>query len=293
MTYNILNFIGWFLSILTVTGNGFVVFLIAKTRNLHSAANWFIVSLAVADFIVGAVAFPVGYHCVNTAHCNRIVWMALFWFFMHASVTNLCALTWNRYLAIVHPLIYHTSMTVKRPGMTILVAWLIPVALSSSLFVGMLTTSSITVHKIMRLTCVSAFDIISCVIVLYAVVRVLLVARAQSQQKYVTERQLRSSFGLTLRRRNKYDTAAGFIIAVNVFFLGCYVVVNYLVICLTISSCNVSGKSAQVVSLLLILNSMVNPMVYAFLKKDIKKKIKILICRKNFGEKRNHGETGL
>lgn len=131
MTDNILNFTGWFLSIFTATGNGLVVFLITKTRNLHSPANWFVVSLAVADFTVGAVLFPSGYYCVNTTHCNRIVmifWIALYWFVMHASVTNLCALTWNRYLAIVHPFKYNTSMTVKRPRMTILVAWLIPLA---------------------------------------------------------------------------------------------------------------------------------------------------------------------
>lgn len=294
MTDNILNFTGWFLSIFTATGNGLVVFLITKTRNLHSPANWFVVSLAVADFTVGAVLFPSGYYCVNTTHCNRIVMifrMALYWFVMHASVTNLCALTWNRYLAIVHPFKYNTSMTVKRPRMTILVAWLIPLAVSLALVLGMFATSSTTVHKIMRLTCVSAFYIILCMFLLYAVVRILLVARAQSRQKSLMERQLRSNFGLTLRRSNKNETAAGFIIAVNVFFLGCHTVVNYLIVCLTIPSCNVSDRAGQVVSLLLVLNSMVNPMVYALLKKDIKKKIKILICAKTFGEKRNHGEN--
>lgn len=64
MTDNILNFTGWFLSIFTATGNGLVVFLIIKTRNLHSPANWFVVSLAVADFTVGAVLFPSGYSTV-------------------------------------------------------------------------------------------------------------------------------------------------------------------------------------------------------------------------------------
>ena len=297
MTFNSFNFFGWFLSIVTTIGNGFVAFLVVKNRQLHSSANWFVLSLAVADFIVGLVVFPSGYFCYNTMACNKIAYMAVFWFAVHASVTNLCALTWDRYIAIVHPFKYNTSMTARRPGMVILIAWVIPLAISLSLLVGMVATSSNTVLKILRVTGVSAFDIMSCVLLFYAVVRILVVARAQSKQESSLKRQLRSNHRSntedgTPRRRNKHDTAAGFIIAIILFFLGCYVVVNYLVLCFTFS-CHESEERGQVVSLLLIINSAVNPWVYAFLKKDIKSKIKKLIYRKKFGEQHSHSNTVL
>ena len=54
---DLLNSIGWLLSIATAVGNGFVIFLVAKNRRLHSSANWFVLSLAVADFGVGITFF--------------------------------------------------------------------------------------------------------------------------------------------------------------------------------------------------------------------------------------------
>ena len=286
MALNLYDIFGWFLSIVTATGNGFVVFLIAKNRQLHSSANWFVLSLAVADLMVGVVVFPSGYFCLNNSNaCNPNVYIAFFWLFLHSSVTNVCALTWDRYIAIVHPFKYNTSMTARRPGIVIFIAWLIPLAIALSLFVGMVATSSDTVLKILRVTGVSAFDIMSCVLLFYAVVRILVVARAQSKQESSLKRQLRSNRrsnteDATPRRHNKHDTAAGFIIAIVLLFLGCYVMVNYLVLCIIFNfSCQVSEKKGQVVSLLLVLNSAVNPIAYAFLKKDIKREIKKLICR--------------
>ena len=112
-----INLVGWLLSLLTATGNGFVVFLIAKNRRLHCPANWFVLSLVVTDFGVGIVVFPVSYLCnLNSKPCNMRVYMAFYWFVVHSSVTNLCSSAWDRYTAIVHPLRYITSMTVRRPA---------------------------------------------------------------------------------------------------------------------------------------------------------------------------------
>ena len=110
---DLLNSIGWLLSIATAVGNGFVIFLVAKNLRLHSSAsNWFVLSLAVADVGVRGIAvFPSNYICIYSIACNSRVYMALFWFFLHSSVTNLCSLTWDRYIAIVYPLNYNTSMT--------------------------------------------------------------------------------------------------------------------------------------------------------------------------------------
>jgi len=286
---NLLNSLGWLLSIVTAVGNGFVIFLVAKNRRLHSSANWFVLSLAVADFGVGIAVFPSSYFCIYSMACNSRVQMAFFWFFLHSSVTNLCSLTWDRYIAIVHPFRYITSMTERRPGMVILMAWLIPFAISLSLFVGMYATTSKTALKVLRLTGVSAFDIVFCALLFYAVVRILVVARAQSHQEAeetaivlqlwsnVTSTPSESSGNL--RRRRKHNTSR-FIIALVVFFLGCYVVVSCLVLCITFS-CQVSANASQLLILLLVLNSAVNPLVYAFLKSDIKKEIKRLIGRGN------------
>ena len=286
---NLFNMFGWILSIVTATGNGFVIFLVAKTRRLHSPANWFVLSLAVADFSVGIAVFPTSYICHNSTACNDIVYVAFFWFFLHSSVTNLCSLTWDRYIAIVHPFKYNNSMTKRRPGIVILIAWLIPFAISLMLLVGMYATTSKTSLKVLRLTGVSAFDIVCCVLLFYAVIRILVVARAHSHQEAAIELQVQRSGHscsestvtepATSRRRKKHNTAP-FVIALVLFFLGCYVMVNYLVLCAAFSGHQLSDKTSQVVTLLLVVNSAVNPLVYALFKRDMKMVIiSTIICR--------------
>ena len=83
-------------------------------------------------------------------------------------------------------------------------------------------------------------------------------------------------------RRRKNNTA-GFIISLVALFFGCYIVVTCFVLCFSFKfSCRLSDNAGQIVTLLFVLNSAaVNPLVYAFLKKDIKRQIKKLICREN------------
>ena len=278
-----LNILGWLLSVVTIVGNGFVVGLVSKNRQLHSSANWFVLSLAVADLTIGFAVFPLQYLCIKKIKCDSFVTTAMFWFFLHSSVTNLCTLTWDRYIAIVHPFRYTNFITKRHPGLVITAAWLIPFAISLSLLVGMYATDSTTAWKILRLTGVSVFDMISCVLLLYAVIRILVVARAQAKISNAIQLQLQcnqsSEVTGTVRKR-KRSNAAGFVVAIVVFFLGCYALVNYLILCFTFS-CKVPGKAGQILNVLLVLNSAANPVVYAFCKNDIKTHMKKLFCNWN------------
>lgn len=268
---NWINILGLLLSIVTASGNGFVIFLVTKTRRLHSAANWFILSLAVADGAVGVVIFPSRYFCNNPMACNSRVYMAFYWFLLHSSVTNLCILTWDRYIAMVHRFKYNTSTTKRRPGMVILIAWLIPSAIALSLFVGMYATASKTAQKVLQLTGVSAFNMVSCWLLFYAVIRILVVARAQSHNKSAIEQQVQQSNNQSSNSFIKDTTSPRstikcntprFIIAAVIFFLGCHRAVNCLIFCFTFS-CGVPEKASQVVTFFLVVNSAVNPLVYA------------------------------
>ena len=294
---NLFNTFGWLLSIVTATGNGFVIFLVAKNRRLHSSANWFVLSLAVADFGVGIAVFPLSYFCHNSTACKDTLYVAFFWFFLHSSVANLCTLNWDRYIAIVHPFQYNNSMTKRRPGMVIFIACLIPFVISLSLLVGMYATTSKTALKVLRIIGVSAFDIVSCVLLFYAVFRILVVARVHSHQEAAIELQVqRSSHSCsestmkepaTSRRRKKHSTAP-FVIALVLLFLGCYVVVNYLVLCAAFSGHQVSDKTSQVITFLLVVNSAVNPLVYALFKSDMKMVIISRIICGETSKRSNH-----
>ena len=60
--------LGWFLSFLTITGDGFTIFLVCSRRNPRTKTNAFIVSLAVADFCVTFMTPTVELPKVLSAH---------------------------------------------------------------------------------------------------------------------------------------------------------------------------------------------------------------------------------
>ena len=298
------NLFGWLLSALAAVGNGFVVFLIAKTRRLHCPSNWFVLSLAVADLGVGVFVFPMSYLCnLQSKPCNMRVHVAFYWFLVHASVTNLCCLAWDRYFAIIHPLKYDTSITARRSKMVISVAWLIPLLISLMMVLGMYATSSQIAWKVLRLTGVTAFDLLACALALYAVVRILIVVRAQSLKDAAVEnntQRVLASIQLQPQQNDactdttpplkseKHHTVS-FIIAIMILFLGCYVAISSLIIHIVISP-NVPMYFGWYISLLLVANSAANPLVYAFLKHDIKTETIRIGCRKT--QRKNDRSSG-
>ena len=64
--------LGWFLSILTMVVDGFVIFLVCTKRQLRTKTNAIVVSLAVADFGVGMIAVPSHFFCSLATECTPL-----------------------------------------------------------------------------------------------------------------------------------------------------------------------------------------------------------------------------
>ena len=102
--------LGWSLSILTMAGNGFVIFIVCRKRQLRTKTNAFVVSLAVADFFVGMSVVPTEFFCNVASGCNRqdekynLIISFICGLFLYASAVNLCSLVLDRYIAVVKPL---------------------------------------------------------------------------------------------------------------------------------------------------------------------------------------------
>ena len=119
-----------FLSILTMVGNGFVIFLVCRRRQLRTKTNTFIVSLAVADFCVGLIAVLSPFVC-NLTNCNPpniegLLVLYIRIFIVYASGSNLLSLVLERYIAVVKPLKYLTFVTRRRVTQMVVISWVIP-----------------------------------------------------------------------------------------------------------------------------------------------------------------------
>lgn len=113
----------------TVFGNCLVIIAVVRERYLHTATNYFITSLAFADFLVGLVVMPVSavhevldhYWTFGINACD--VWRSLDVLFSTASILNLCVISLDRYWAITDPFTYPTKMSRKRAYRLIAGVW--------------------------------------------------------------------------------------------------------------------------------------------------------------------------
>ena len=100
MSPTLFKVIAWIFTIITLSGNCFIVILIVSRKHLRSSKlNWFIISLAVADFLVGLSFYPPLFFCERSFSCHTILMDSFRWIFIYSSVSNLCAMTVDRYVA--------------------------------------------------------------------------------------------------------------------------------------------------------------------------------------------------
>lgn len=123
-------------SFFTVCGNTLVILSVIRERYLHTATNYFITSLAVADCLVGLVVMPFSaiYEVLfNTWFWGEDwcdIWRSLDVLFSTASILNLCVISLDRYWAITDSLSYPMKMTKARALALIAAVWLCSSAIS-------------------------------------------------------------------------------------------------------------------------------------------------------------------
>ena len=162
--------LGWFLSIVTMTGNGFVIFVVCRKRQLRTKTNAFVVSLAVADFCMGMSAVPSLFFCEMAGRCKGI--HLIRGLFAHASVVNLCSLVLDRYMAVAKPFKYLTFMKRRRVIQMVSLSWAIPVTLTAFLSSLWFCLRS---HPIYSLSSwlYTVFELLSCAFIIFCFVSML------------------------------------------------------------------------------------------------------------------------
>ena len=277
---------GWILAVGIVIGNGLTIFLITTRPILRTTTNWFVLSLAVADFVVGVVWYPrLSFCSIHDKTCvNEAVKIAfsIGYSFVFASVTNLCALTLDRYLAIVHPLRYATFMTKRRVALLVSAAWGVALFdLISSLVTlfalagesqKMLNKSIWLYHTVIVM--------LAWVFLLFVTVRIFLVVRRIARQNAAVVAQLnfnhKLQHGVAFKAR---ETASAKMIGIVVtVFLVCYLL-DAVDSILFLVGPPLPPTALEVLFLLKLLNSAVNPVAYALHKREIKRELKRLFRR--------------
>lgn len=118
------------LMIVIVVGNILVIIAIATEKALKNIQNWFIASLAVADFFLGLIIMPfslaneiMGYWIFGYLWCD--IYSAMDVLLCTASIMNLCLISLDRFWSITQAVEYLKKRTPARAILMITMVWLL------------------------------------------------------------------------------------------------------------------------------------------------------------------------
>ncbi|XP_068940036.1 histamine H1 receptor [Petaurus breviceps papuanus] len=113
------------ISLVTVGLNLLVLYAVRTEKKLHTVGNLYIISLSVADLIVGAAVMPLNivylFKSLDRPLC--LFWLSMDYVASTASIFSVFILCIDRYRSVQQPLKYLRYRTKTRAIVTILVTW--------------------------------------------------------------------------------------------------------------------------------------------------------------------------
>ncbi|XP_026852737.2 trace amine-associated receptor 13c-like [Electrophorus electricus] len=118
-----------FISVCTLFFNLLVIISISHFKQLHTPTNLLVLSLAVADLLVGLILMPVKImdlidNCWYLGKMACAVVLVINFFSLAASLCSMTLIAVDRYIAVNDPLIYSTKITVCKTSVFIIFGWL-------------------------------------------------------------------------------------------------------------------------------------------------------------------------
>ncbi|XP_075886799.1 trace amine-associated receptor 1-like [Nelusetta ayraudi] len=274
------------ITLLTVTLNLLVIISIYHFRQLHTTTNLLLLSLAVADFLVGFLQMPVEILLLNgcwiLGDIVCLIHNFLAMVIVNASVGNMVLISVDRYVAICEPMLYSTKVTMKRVQLCICLCWIFSTVHTSWMIRDLLAQPG--KHNSCYGECVlmisheegivdffvTFFGPITVIVVLYSRVFGVAVSHSRPARLQTLTVIQRSKKTPPLRSQVKAAKTLGVVV---VIFLLCFCPLFVF----TVAESNMIGESSTAEVWLLYLNSCLNPLIYVFCYPWFRKSIKRLV----------------
>uniref|UniRef100_A0A8C2GFS3 G-protein coupled receptors family 1 profile domain-containing protein n=1 Tax=Cyprinus carpio TaxID=7962 RepID=A0A8C2GFS3_CYPCA len=253
------------LSAWTVFLNLLVIISISHFKKLHTPTNLIILSLAVADMLVGLV-MPI--------EASRLI--EICWFFGDTfcglflvitglvtltSLSNLFLIDVDRYVAVCHPLLYPQKITMNKTLISICLSWVCSSTYSTAFVISLRTNMcygecSFMMSFAWRVTDLIMYFIFPCILIISLYLKIFYVVQQQVKVINTLMKGGKCVNEGSVRRKSESKAALTLGIIVTVYLL-CWI--PYYI-------CSISAVSSTTINVLtwfVFSNSGLNPMVYA------------------------------
>ncbi|XP_017570637.1 trace amine-associated receptor 13c-like [Pygocentrus nattereri] len=278
-------------SVFTVFLNLLVIISISHFKQLHTPTNLLILSLAVADLLVGLIIMPVRImdfidSCWYLGKTVCTLFPVIDYVTVSASVSSLVLIAVDRYIAVNDPLLYPTRITVCKTSLFIIIAWSWSVFYNLMLmyFNNHLLHSQISdgcygeCVLVMKYSWVIADIVVSflfpCVIILILYSIIFKVARRQAKAVKAVKNSATNNHGAKVSSSS--ETKAAKTLAIVIFlYLACWI--PFTVGPLSADEIISSSLVVSVVNWFLYINSSVNPLIYAIFYPWFKTSVRYIV----------------
>ncbi|CDQ84981.1 unnamed protein product [Oncorhynchus mykiss] len=263
------------ISAVTVFLNLLVIISISHFKQLHTTTNLLILSLAVSDLLVGLIVIPVmtvaimepcwgfgEYFCVFHAYIACLC--------TSLSLGNLVLISVDRYVAVCDPLLYHSKITTTRITRCISITWgccIIYRAANVQYFVNVQVPSRClkectTVEESVwvNITDLVITMVVPCSVIITLYIKIFVVARSQARKANKSERKAAKTLAIVV-----FNYLICWIPSLFVFFFFSVLIDNLL---------------SYFIHFLSFVNSLINPIIYAFLYPWFKVTAKLILTLK-------------
>ncbi|XP_062323510.1 adenosine receptor A1-like [Osmerus eperlanus] len=288
------------IAILSTVGNLLVCAAVGLNRKLRTVTNYFLVSLAVADICVGALAIPcailtgVGVPRHDLYLC--LLMLSVLIMLTQSSIFSLLAVAVERYVAIFMPFRYHALMTPRNAVLVILVTWVLAFLIGLVPLMGWHKTPPESGYcffvLVVDMTYMVYFNFFACVlaplVVMFLIYAQIFLTVKRQMRRIAAERLGGAAEGQAARAANmkKELKTATSLFLVLFLFTACWIplhVINcFLLLC---PHCPVPLELLLTAIILSHANSAVNPFLYAYKMKVFRESFKaIFLCCRTMGE---------
>lgn len=251
------------LGLISTVLNIIVCLIVMIEKRLWTITNAFVVSLSVADLLVSAALIPI-YIYENFSLASAPVTGYVIAFLLLASIFNIGAVTYERYVALTRPFGYRVTMNATKVAIIILLSWALPFSISI-LPLAWNADPATKYHKVYMIVTVFGFVLLPCLVMIWIYARLLRVVR-----RFISRNRRRSTWGNRTGERagNEEKAVVVFALIFGMFLLS-WMPLIYINLCEIFNQPELITAPVLYASFYtLLFNTIMDPLIYAFLKKD-------------------------